>query len=403
MKRGDSGDLSEDSSSYRKDTVSSSIKRGPFPDNSMSYDSRGSLVSALYERESSIRKKVPHNINSVVTPLNKSSTSKLSGSSASLTMSNTSEGVIYRSAYLNMVNVNNRGNNPRLIPASRNFLFGEKKNLRSSEAYKKNTISAQTKPKTTKGANSQDQKDQIKVKVQPPCEERISIKVDRSSFQRTTDDSKGFTIQVVKASDKQSVKIETDYVFLECDETLNVQTASNRSQSNHSNTTLLVNPLTLYCDESLEPASSVGKGTRRDADKIRSSAKKLNFEPKVEAKSQPVKSLTVEEEVKKWAKESNLNDISQEIYENMLVNECISYPDAHYFDTKQTEINWIMRAVLIDWMIEVSEEFSLKRCTLQLAVSYVDRYLSLVANLQKSQLQLVGTTALFIAMKFEVT
>lgn len=35
-----------------------------------------------------------------------------------------------------------------------------------------------------------------------------------------------------------------------------------------------------------------------------------------------------------------------------------------------------MREILIDWMMEVCEEFMLKRDTLFIAVDYIDRYLT---------------------------
>ena len=40
----------------------------------------------------------------------------------------------------------------------------------------------------------------------------------------------------------------------------------------------------------------------------------------------------------------------------------------------------MMRAILIDWMMEVSNEFMLKKETLYLAINYTDRYLSKVPN-----------------------
>ena len=36
----------------------------------------------------------------------------------------------------------------------------------------------------------------------------------------------------------------------------------------------------------------------------------------------------------------------------------------------------MMRAILLDWMMEVSSEFLMKRETYHLAVMYVDKYLS---------------------------
>ena len=45
----------------------------------------------------------------------------------------------------------------------------------------------------------------------------------------------------------------------------------------------------------------------------------------------------------------------------------------------------------------------MQRETLYLAIDFIDRYLAKTSNVQKSSLQLVGVTALFIAAKAEVT
>jgi len=70
-----------------------------------------------------------------------------------------------------------------------------------------------------------------------------------------------------------------------------------------------------------------------------------------------------------------------------------------YIET-QTEINENMRAILVDWMVEVQESFELNHETLYLAVKLVDLYLS-KATIGRDDLQLVGSTALFIACKFD--
>lgn len=64
-------------------------------------------------------------------------------------------------------------------------------------------------------------------------------------------------------------------------------------------------------------------------------------------------------------------------------------------------INWKMRALLLDWMVEVSAEFNLQRETMYLALNYLDRYIARVLNIQRSDFQLVGTTALYLACKME--
>jgi hypothetical protein len=59
-----------------------------------------------------------------------------------------------------------------------------------------------------------------------------------------------------------------------------------------------------------------------------------------------------------------------------------------------------MRAILVDWLVEVHMKFRLVPETLYLCVNILDRYLGLV-DVERSRLQLVGVTALFIAAKYE--
>lgn len=58
-----------------------------------------------------------------------------------------------------------------------------------------------------------------------------------------------------------------------------------------------------------------------------------------------------------------------------------------------------MRAILLDWLIEVCEVYKLHRETYYLAMDFIDRYLSTHDNVPKNQLQLMGITCLFIAAK----
>lgn len=61
-----------------------------------------------------------------------------------------------------------------------------------------------------------------------------------------------------------------------------------------------------------------------------------------------------------------------------------------------------MRAILADWLVEVQLQFRLHQETLYLALNLVDRYLaSQGRQVFKSQLQLVGVAAMFIAAKVE--
>ena len=74
-------------------------------------------------------------------------------------------------------------------------------------------------------------------------------------------------------------------------------------------------------------------------------------------------------------------------------------PNAHYMDN-QTEIQWSMRAVLMDWLVQVHNRFGLLPETLFLTVNYIDRFLSQkIVSIGK--LQLVGATAILVASKYE--
>uniref|UniRef100_F1KUH3 G2/mitotic-specific cyclin-B3 n=1 Tax=Ascaris suum TaxID=6253 RepID=F1KUH3_ASCSU len=68
---------------------------------------------------------------------------------------------------------------------------------------------------------------------------------------------------------------------------------------------------------------------------------------------------------------------------------------------KQPQITKEMRAVLADWMVEVQENFELNHETLYLAVKLTDLYLDKVLNIGRDDLQLIASTAIFIASKFD--
>uniref|UniRef100_A0A0P4WGL0 Uncharacterized protein n=1 Tax=Scylla olivacea TaxID=85551 RepID=A0A0P4WGL0_SCYOL len=67
---------------------------------------------------------------------------------------------------------------------------------------------------------------------------------------------------------------------------------------------------------------------------------------------------------------------------------------------RQPDVMRSMRAILVDWMVEVQESFELNHETLYLAVKILDLYLTRVI-IKRDTLQLIGSTALFIACKFD--
>lgn len=72
-----------------------------------------------------------------------------------------------------------------------------------------------------------------------------------------------------------------------------------------------------------------------------------------------------------------------------------------YMDSQST-LTTNMRSILVDWLVEVQENFELNHETLYLAVKLVDTYLSL-QPIPKENLQLVGAASLFISCKFDVS
>ncbi|KAK4122434.1 hypothetical protein N657DRAFT_635184 [Parathielavia appendiculata] len=96
---------------------------------------------------------------------------------------------------------------------------------------------------------------------------------------------------------------------------------------------------------------------------------------------------------------SMVAEYGDEIFAYMRELESQMLPNPHYMDD-QTEIQWSMRSVLMDWLVQVHHRFCLLPETLFLTVNYIDRFLS-VKVVSLGKLQLVGATALFVAAKYE--
>jgi hypothetical protein len=67
---------------------------------------------------------------------------------------------------------------------------------------------------------------------------------------------------------------------------------------------------------------------------------------------------------------------------------------------QQIEINQKMRAILMDWLVDVHLRFNLRDETLFLSQFIIDSYI-INNQVQRNQLQLLGITAMLIASKYE--
>lgn len=97
----------------------------------------------------------------------------------------------------------------------------------------------------------------------------------------------------------------------------------------------------------------------------------------------------------KWAN-------AQEVWELMCNKDEISSQerDENLF-SRHPGLQPRMRAILLDWLIEVCEVYKMHRETYHLTMDFIDRYLSCKRDVPKQHLQLIGITCLFIAAKVE--
>ncbi|XP_017537700.1 G1/S-specific cyclin-E2-like isoform X2 [Pygocentrus nattereri] len=91
---------------------------------------------------------------------------------------------------------------------------------------------------------------------------------------------------------------------------------------------------------------------------------------------------------------------SEDVWVKMLSKE-IKYKHTKSSLERHPGLQPKMRAVLLDWLMEVCEAYVLHRQTFYLAQDFFDRFMLTQEDMQKERLQLIGITALFIASKIE--
>ncbi|XP_021906572.1 cyclin-A2-3-like, partial [Carica papaya] len=89
-----------------------------------------------------------------------------------------------------------------------------------------------------------------------------------------------------------------------------------------------------------------------------------------------------------------------DIYNNLRTAELSNRPCTNFMETIQRDITQSMRGILVDWLVEVSEEYQLVVDTLYLTVHLVDCFLS-QNYIERRRLQLLGITCMLIASKYE--
>lgn len=105
------------------------------------------------------------------------------------------------------------------------------------------------------------------------------------------------------------------------------------------------------------------------------------------------------EDVKTKDVPEQVSDYADQVVQHMLTVEDLYLPIYGYMKS-QTDVNEKMRAILIDWLIEVHFKFKLLPETLFISVNIIDRYLERT-DIKRQRLQLLGVTAMWIACKYE--
>uniref|UniRef100_A0A4W4EN00 Cyclin N-terminal domain-containing protein n=1 Tax=Electrophorus electricus TaxID=8005 RepID=A0A4W4EN00_ELEEL len=95
----------------------------------------------------------------------------------------------------------------------------------------------------------------------------------------------------------------------------------------------------------------------------------------------------------------SVDEYADDIHQHLRESELRYRPKPGYM-RKQPDITNCMRIILVDWLVEVAEEYKLCSETIYLAVNYLDRFLSCMSVL-RGKLQLVGTAAMLLAAKYE--
>ncbi|XP_031403735.1 cyclin-A3-4-like isoform X1 [Punica granatum] len=73
-------------------------------------------------------------------------------------------------------------------------------------------------------------------------------------------------------------------------------------------------------------------------------------------------------------------------------------PLPDYMEKVQKDVSANMRGILVDWLVEVAEEYKLLSDTLYLSISYIDRFLSSNA-LSRQKLQLLGVASMLVSSR----
>ena len=134
---------------------------------------------------------------------------------------------------------------------------------------------------------------------------------------------------------------------------------------------------------------------------INTTTNNIDYDEDIEMKIENM-SLNNTEKIFEIPKNTNPQNVDE--YFDDICEELSKYEEKYLVNpeymSKQSDINNRMRAILIDWLIDVHLKYKLVPQTMYIAVNLIDKYLE-KNDTNRAYLQLVGVTAMFIACKYE--
>ena len=194
---------------------------------------------------------------------------------------------------------------------------------------------------------------------------------------------------------------------------LNGSKSKNISQKNifGTNHTISINDDVIMKDENFNPnitnrIKPKMNSTKRAVSNINinrinqiNSTINLNEDNDIEMKIENISYHEIKPKKEKKIDVQNADEYFEDICQELFSNEDKYLVDPKYM-SNQSDINHRMRAILIDWLIDVHLKYKLVPQTMYIAVNLIDRYLE-KNETNRAKLQLVGVTAMFIACKYE--
>ena len=194
---------------------------------------------------------------------------------------------------------------------------------------------------------------------------------------------------------------------------LNASKSKNISQKNifSSNHTININDDVIMKDENFNPnitgrikpkmnstKRAISNSNINRINQINSTIN-LNEDNDIEMKIENISYHEIKPKKEKKIDVQNADEYFDDICQELFSNEDKYLVDPKYM-SNQSDINHRMRAILIDWLIDVHLKYKLVPQTMYIAVNLIDKYLE-KNETNRAKLQLVGVTAMFIACKYE--